>query len=279
MKLLALSPHLDDAVFSAGALLAALSREGHDVAVATCFTKSVRRPVGFALACQTDKGHGPDVDYMALRREEDARACRLLGLGYAHWPLLEAPHRGYETAAALFAGVRADDAAVVGALAQNLRDALGVYRPDVVLYPLGIGDHVDHLQVIAAVTRVREAGEGRSVRWLQWFDQPYLARHSGRYEQVLAKARPAARLSDVQDAGADYVFDFGADATNGGAAIGPEALSQNRRFAQAKHAACAAYVSQVGYQFFEVDGLPVAPEREWGRRIGAVVGSREWLRA
>ena len=38
------------------------------VTVVTCFTRSVPDPQGFALACQLDKGLGPEVDYMALRR-------------------------------------------------------------------------------------------------------------------------------------------------------------------------------------------------------------------
>ena len=71
---LALSPHLDDAAFSCGGLLAGLSAAGWRVVVATVFTASVPEPKGFALACQTDKGLDPSVDYMALRRTEDAAA-------------------------------------------------------------------------------------------------------------------------------------------------------------------------------------------------------------
>ena len=65
---LALSPHLDDAAFSAGGTLHALARAGWRVVVATVFTRSVPDPQGFALACQLDKGLDASVDYMALRR-------------------------------------------------------------------------------------------------------------------------------------------------------------------------------------------------------------------
>ena len=75
---LALSPHLDDAAFSCGGTLAALAAEGWEVVVATLFTASVEAPTGFALACQTDKGLPADADYMAIRRAEDAEACRRL---------------------------------------------------------------------------------------------------------------------------------------------------------------------------------------------------------
>ena len=76
---LALSPHLDDAAFSCGGLLHGLARDGWRVVMATLFTASVDRPSGFALACQTDKGLGAEVDYMRLRRAEDDAAARPSG--------------------------------------------------------------------------------------------------------------------------------------------------------------------------------------------------------
>ena len=78
-RVVAVSPHLDDAAFSAGALLAGLAAAGADVCVVTVFTASVPEPRGFALACQTDKGIAPEVDYMALRRAEDDAAVAALG--------------------------------------------------------------------------------------------------------------------------------------------------------------------------------------------------------
>ena len=58
--MLAVSPHLDDAVFSAGGTLAGHALDGDDVTVVTCFTGNVARPQGFALACQLDKGLSPE---------------------------------------------------------------------------------------------------------------------------------------------------------------------------------------------------------------------------
>ena len=164
MKVLAISPHLDDAVFSAGASLARLSDAGHDVTVVTCFTASVDAPTGFALACQTDKGLAPDVDYMALRRDEDSRATAVLGAARVHLPLREAPHRGYDSAAALFAGVCPDDV-----VWQDVLEALEPYDADLWLAPQGLGSHVDHLQVVRAV-----AALGRPTLW--WRDAPYALR-------------------------------------------------------------------------------------------------------
>ncbi len=159
-----MSPHLDDAAFSAGAALAALSDAGHDVTVLTCFTASVPDPTGFALACQTDKGLAPEVDYMAARRDEDVAAQRVLGTRLVHLPLPEAPHRGYGSAPALFSGVMPGDAVWQDVLAE-----LCEHDADLWLAPQGLGGHVDHLHVVRAV-----AALDRPTLW--WRDVPYVLR-------------------------------------------------------------------------------------------------------
>lgn len=162
----AVSPHLDDAVFSAGATIAALVVAGWRVRVVTCFTLSVADPSPFALSTQLDKGLPADVDYMALRRAEDAAALAVLGAQPVHLPLPEAPHRGYTSAPDLFAGVHGDDRIideVQAALSPHLAGA------DVVLAPQAIGDHADHRVVTDAVAAlVPEA--------LWWRDAPYVLR-------------------------------------------------------------------------------------------------------
>lgn len=200
MRAVAVSPHLDDAVFSAGAALSALVRAGWAVTVVTAFTAGLPEPRGFALACQTDKGLAPEVDYLALRRAEDAAALRRLGVpALVHLPFPEAPHRGYASAPELFAGVRADDdvaTALAPALAEQLEGA------DLVLAPLGLGGHADHLQVLAAL------GDRPLVRW---HDLPYALR-----EPVPPGAHP-----------------------------GPADAEDTAR----KLDACAAYATQLGFQF------------------------------
>ena len=164
MKIVAVSPHLDDAAFSVGGALAVLADRGHEVTVVTCFTGSVVAPTGFALACQTDKGLAPEVDYMAVRRAEDDAALAVLGVTPLQLPLLEAPHRGYLSASALFAGVRADDL-----IWHDVVRSLGDLEADLWLAPQGLGSHVDHLQVVRAVVAL-----GRPTAW--WRDAPYVLR-------------------------------------------------------------------------------------------------------
>ena len=168
-----LSPHLDDVAFSCGGLLAQLGDQGWTTVLATAFTATVLPATGFALACQLDKGLGPEVDYMALRREEDRRAAEILGVAELRWlGLPEAPHRGYGSAPELFGAVRPEDG-VWRPLAAMVAGLIAELRPDQILGPQGLGGHVDHLQLIRAV---REAAGAIPVAWYR--DTPYAARHA-----------------------------------------------------------------------------------------------------
>lgn len=220
---LALSPHLDDAAFSCGGTLATLAASGWRVVVATLFTASVPDPQGFALACQLDKGLGPVVDYMALRRDEDAEAMRCLGVGLpVHLPFREAPHRGYGSAAALFGPTRPDDT-VGDALTDAVRELIHAHRPDLLLMPQAIGGHVDHVQLVHATERAVEP----AMPVLRWFDFPYLMRDPS----------PAAPFGAMLD-----------KLPLREVALGPEA-------ARGKRDACLAYASQIGFQFGGSAGL------------------------
>ena len=225
----------------------------------TCFTASVPAPRGFALRCQTDKGVDAGVDYLALRRREDARACGLLGADFEHLDLPEAPHRGYDSPGALFGDLAAADD-VGPALEARLRGALRERAPRTVCYPVGVGEHVDHRQVARAVGRLR--GDFPGVRWVRWYDQPYTARHRRRYPE-LAFARRVRGLAEVGDHACALTFAAPAREPEG-----PLAL---------KVRAAAAYATQVGYQFYEALGASPADEPDVEARIERVLGRREWF--
>jgi LmbE family N-acetylglucosaminyl deacetylase len=161
MRVLAVSPHLDDAVFSVGATLARLADAGHEVTVVTCFTASVPDPTGFALACQTDKGLPPEADYMDLRRDEDRAATAVLG---ARRCTCRCARR--RTAATTAHRPCSPVSARTTSSGRTSFAALEPYDADLWLAPQGLGAHVDHLQVVRAVARL-----GRPTLW--WRDAPY----------------------------------------------------------------------------------------------------------
>ena len=205
--------------FPAAVRLARLVRSGWDVTICTAFTRSVANPTGFALACQLDKHLPADVDYMALRRQEDAEACQRVGCRPVWLPFPEAPHRGYNDARALFGPLQGDDD-VGGSLADALHDML-MPLPDLVLAPQAVGGHVDHVQLVLALRRVVAA----SIDVLWWTDFPYALRRS---------SYPARPFATTLGAEPEYTI-------SGDAAV--------------RLQACLAYESQIGFQFGNRDGL------------------------
>lgn len=201
MRLLALSPHLDDAVFSCGATLARLADHGVHVALVTAFTRSVCDPGAFALACQTDKGLHPDSDYMAIRRAEDRAAADVLGIAEViHLDLPEAPHRGYDSAAELFGAPREDD--TIDRAARACLGELG--QPALVLAPRGLGGHVDHRRLIEAIPQ-----HWASVT-VQYRDTPYAMRIATTAQDAADRpAAIAAQLGRKLDACAAYATQLG----------------------------------------------------------------------
>ena len=216
------SPHLDDVAFSCGGTLARLRREGWVVALATVFTRSIPAPTGFALACQLDKGLAPGVDYLAIRRDEDAAFGRIVGVDRLDWlDLPEAPHRGYASAPELFAGVRPGDEAWRDA-ADRLAPLIRELDPAAVFAPMGVGDHVDHLHVIAALASI--AGLAPKIAWYR--DLPYAAKN------------PAALPSPDLPPG-----------------LVPIAIPLDPADLAAKLDGSAAYATQVPFQFVDEAGL------------------------
>ena len=108
---------------------------------------------------------------MALRRDEDAAFAATPGIeaDEVHWlDLEEAPHRGYDSPAALFGTVLPGDeiwrdvAARVGGHAETV-------APDILFAPQALGNHVDHRQTVRAVVSL-----GRPAVWYR--DLPYATR-------------------------------------------------------------------------------------------------------
>jgi LmbE family N-acetylglucosaminyl deacetylase len=143
---LVISPHLDDAVLSAGGSIAAWTAAGERVVIATCFTN------GPPSLDEVSPGMRKWADYPA-RRLEDAAACAAVGaevrwLGHVE----RAFRRPFLTGMKHFTtppdrGGFATLAEVTASL-----DVLTDLDPHRILIPFGIGNHVDHVETMIAAT-------------------------------------------------------------------------------------------------------------------------------
>ena len=217
-RALFLSPHYDDVAFSCGGTAFALAMRGWTTTLCTVFTKSVPSPTGFALACQLDKGLAADVDYLAIRRAEDDGAAHALAFSeVTRLEFAEAPHRGYDSAAALFGDFTPTDT-IAAALEERLREC--VRGSDAIFAPQALGAHVDHRRVRDAVLAIADA-PAHTPRTMWYRDAPYVLR-----EPLADPSEPLASKTPTTVA-------FALDA----------------RALAAKLDACAAYASQLGFQF------------------------------
>ena len=180
---LVVSPHLDDAVLSCGALLAHLTRRCH-VVVATVFTEAAPRPWSVPARRQL-RALGMDAESLfEQRRAEDRAVVGELGAAAIHLGLTDALFRRVGGPAArpqsrrrrpTYPTFRFDaargriaraDAGLSAEVGERIADTIRASGAVLVFAPLGIGRHVDHV-----ITR--QAAHGIGTRTVYYSDFPY----------------------------------------------------------------------------------------------------------
>lgn len=232
--ILVLSPHLDDAAFSVGPLVSEIAGRAK-VIVATAFTKSEKNLSKFALACQLDKGLSSEVDYMAIRRQEDLVWAKRIGVEVIHGLLAEAPHRGYQSANELFEPILAADL-IEKCLKEWLVNLTSSVKPRAILCPLGVGKHVDHVWINKVARETTDAATP-----LFFFkDQPY--------SQTLTNFR---------------IRDFSSDKSSWNEFEAPfsQESCTNALFA------AEAYKTQIKFQFKHVNQMKEILQQAWKQKL------------
>jgi len=176
MKLIYLSPHLDDAIYSCGGRIWQDVQRGDDVEIWTIFAGDTPADLTpFARELHTRWGAGPEA--VSQRREEDRAACRILGASHRHLAFPDCIYRRFadngepviRTNEDLFKPVHPGEAGLV----QQIRDEVLCLNPErlPVFCPLGIGGHLDH-----RITRA--AAEATGLPLVYYADFPYAAEAS-----------------------------------------------------------------------------------------------------
>lgn len=165
-RVLVLSPHLDDAVFSCGGLLASL----RDTWVVTVF--AARPDAGMPLT-EWDRaaGYGPDEDVIGLRRNEDRAALTMLGARPVWMKFLDSQYGASPRAARISAALKA---------------LMRTRMPETVFFPLGLF-HGDHRLVHQAAIRLPT--QYPRVTWFVYEDALYRRIPCLRDEKVTALRR------------------------------------------------------------------------------------------
>lgn len=165
-RVAAISPHLDDAAFGCGALLAVAAH-------ASVITVFAGAPAATAPLTEWDAacGFSSGVGAMAARRQEDAHAMRLLGCTPVHLDFLDDQY--------------GQPAGTTAHVTRSVARLLLLHHVDTVAIPMGLF-HADHLLVHQACLDVRD--DLPELRWLAYEDALY-RRHPGLLQQRLARLR------------------------------------------------------------------------------------------
>jgi LmbE family N-acetylglucosaminyl deacetylase len=181
---LVISPHLDDAALSAGAWLSALAQVC-PVTVATVFSATAPEPHSWIANWVVRKNGYQDAEKLyEARRAEDTQVLRELGLTALHlgmpdaifrrtaigrWSIPNYPTLKYD---AMSGRIARADRTLPAEVAAEVSSLIAQYEPALVIGPLGIGRHVDHLIVRDAV-RIASAHESAGCEFAYVSDQPY----------------------------------------------------------------------------------------------------------
>ncbi|MFF5259931.1 PIG-L deacetylase family protein [Actinomadura viridis] len=251
-RVVALSPHLDDAVLSAGGLLGSLT--GRITVVTVHGGAPSGAPLG-ATPSHWDRrcGFASASAAIETRRAEDRAACEILGAEPVHLPHLDDAY-GTPVSTETLAESLAE--ALTDTLGEALGEAIGggPARDTLVLVPAAIGHHPDHRRTRDAALRALAARDAGEV-WL-YADQPYagMSDHwSGEGAETLADEAWRERLAPV-------VADLGP--------LEARALRLPDEAWTVKHRAALAYASQLAPlgeyagHFLALDG-PLRTELLW----------------
>ena len=196
MRWIYISPHLDDAVLSAGGFIYEQTRAGNPVEIWTivCGFPPPGELTPFAQLLHQQWGTGTAEETVRLRRAEDVRAASILGAKTVHFDVPDCIYRrgpdGEPLYLDIFVPPHAAEAGLPDQIAQTITP--GLLPDDQVICQLGVGRHVDHILVRQAVERLNRP---------LWYtaDVPYLFWHPEELAPLVAGMKES--LHPITEAG------------------------------------------------------------------------------
>ena len=184
MRWIYISPHLDDAVLSAGGLIYEQTRAGMDVEIWTllCGFPPSEEFSPFAQVLHYQWGIPAAAEGISARRAEDVKAASIVGAKTVHFDFLDCIYRRGKNGDWLynlevFVPPHEDDGELPARMAESISARL---KPtDQLVCQLGLGSHLDHVIVRRAVELLQ-----RPV--LYDVDIPYLFNFPGELEPKTA---------------------------------------------------------------------------------------------
>lgn len=193
MRWIYISPHLDDAVLSTGGLIYDQTRNGERVEIWTliCGFPPTAELTPFAQVLHHLWGFSSAEETIRSRRVEDERAASIVGAQAVHFDgFPDCIYRRDGNGEALYpTEVFAPPSPADDGLVTQMTSALAsrLAPEDVLLCPLTVGRHVDHVLVRRAVERLNRP-------LLYFADVPYVLDHPEGLKPLVNGGQPEARV-------------------------------------------------------------------------------------
>ena len=198
-----LSPHLDDAVLSCAFLLEKLKKLKKKVRVVTVFCKASNPPyTDLAKKFMSECGYDNPEELFEVRKKEDIEVAKILNFKYLHLDFIDAACRKsmipffvhvYPKENQQFSGKLAfEDWLLKRKIRRSLKTLLESLSDTILLAPLGIGGHADHVMM-------RKIALEMNVNKLFWEDYPY-----NKDRRLLEKFMKNQRIKKVLDLSGNY---------------------------------------------------------------------------
>ena len=151
MRWIYLSPHLDDAVLSAGGLIYEQTQSGVPVEIWTfmCGNPPPGEVSPFAELLHYRWGFASAEETTRARRQEDRNAAAIVGAQVVHFDLLDCIYRRGAKGEWLYSEISVPPHVEDADLPQRIADTISarIQPDDVLVAQLSVGSHVDHVLV------------------------------------------------------------------------------------------------------------------------------------
>lgn len=146
-----LAPHLDDAALSCGGQIHQLTTVGKRVLIVTIMAGDPPENVMYSdFVRELHERWELAGNAESVRRKEDGAACQILGADFVHWSIPDCIYRMHpETGLPLYptwedviTAVHPSESQLIQTLAEQMAQ---LPSTDLIVAPLGIGNHADHL--------------------------------------------------------------------------------------------------------------------------------------
>jgi LmbE family N-acetylglucosaminyl deacetylase len=155
MRWIYISPHLDDAVLSAGGLIYDQTRAGMDVEIWTfmCGFPSTEELSPFAQVLHYQWGIPSAAEVVKSRRAEDMKAAGIVGAKTIHFDFLDCIYRRSKNGNWFYSDVFVPPHEDEGDLPARIAESISarLQPTDQLVCQLGLGSHLDHVLVRRAV--------------------------------------------------------------------------------------------------------------------------------